>query len=208
MPDPPTRPTPQTPAQRTQALPIDRLDAHPLNSNAMPKALFDKLVGEIQRTGLYPPIIARPIGERYQVLDGHHRVMALKRLGHTTAHTNLWAVDDEQAMLLLASLNRMRGEDAPRKRAALLDRLGKTMPVHELARRLPEDGPRVKKYLALNAATPSPQAPRPVDQMPVCLTFFVLPAQRRAIEKRLRDLGGTRESALLALLNIPQGDNR
>ena len=186
-------------------LPIDQLEAHPLNSNVMPKALLDKLVGEIRRTGLYPPIIARPIDGRYQILDGHHRVQALRQLGHDTVHANVWDIDDEQAMLLLASLNRMRGEDDPRKRAALLDRLRQTMPVQELAKRLPEDAARVKKYLALHAATPSPQAPKAVDQMPVCLTFFVLPAQRRAIEQRLREHGGPRESALLALLSLPQG---
>ena len=196
----------ETTPQSTRVIPIDRLDPHPLNSNVMPKALLDKLVGEIGRTGLYPPIIARPIGERYQVLDGHHRVQALKQLGHDTIRANVWAVDDEQAMLLLASLNRMRGEDDPRKRAALLDRLRQTIPVHELAQRLPEDAGRVKKMLQIHAAQPSPQTPQPVDQMPVCLTFFVLPSQRRAIERRLSELGGSRESALLALFDIPPGD--
>ena len=36
------------------ALPIDRLDAHPSNSNVMPKALFGKLVERIGETGRYP----------------------------------------------------------------------------------------------------------------------------------------------------------
>jgi ParB/RepB/Spo0J family partition protein len=189
-----------------QTLPIDRLDPHPLNSNVMPKALLDKLIGEIKRTGLYPPIIARPIGERYQILDGHHRIQALKQLGHTEVHANVWAVDDEQAMLLLASLNRMRGEDDPHKRAALLGRLSQSMDVKQLAQRVPEDIGRVKRLLEINAAPPSPKPPTAVDELPVCLTFFVLPNQRKAIEQRLAEHGLSRESALLALLNIPQGD--
>lgn len=193
---------PEPPHPATQALPIDRLDPHPLNSNVMPKALLDKLANEIRRTGLYPPVIVRPNDERYQVLDGHHRVRVLRQLGHDTVQANIWAVDDEQAMLFLASLNRMRGEDDPHKRAALLDRLRQNMGVSELAQRLPEDAGRVKKMLELHAAPPSPKPPQPIGEMPVCLTFFVLPGQRQAIEQRLCEQGGPRGSALLALLNI------
>lgn len=192
----------------TQTIPIDRLDPHPLNSNVMPKALLDKLARTIRRTGLYPPIIVRPIGDRYQILDGHHRVRVLEQLGHEAVNAVVWPVDDEQAMVMLASLNRMRGEDDPRKRAALLSKLNRSMGVSELAQRLPEDLARVKKMLALNAAPPSPKQPNPVDQMPVCIHFFVLPEHRRAIEHRLREHGGSRESALLDLLDLPQGDAR
>ncbi|MEM6505826.1 MAG: ParB/RepB/Spo0J family partition protein [Planctomycetota bacterium] len=193
---------PPTP-QATRPIPIDRLDPHPANSNVMPKGLLDQLAREIGRTGLYPPIIARPVGERYQILDGHHRVLALKHLGHTTAQAAVWRADDEQALVFLATLNRMRGDDDPRKRAALLARLRESMGISELAQRLPEDSRRIKKQLALHAAPPSPAPPKPVDQMPVCIHFFVLPEQRRLIEKRLRDRGGTREQALLSFLDSP-----
>jgi ParB/RepB/Spo0J family partition protein len=201
-----TDPPPDLKASTATKLPIDRLDPHPLNSNAMPKALLDKLANEIQRTGLYPPIIARHIGQRYQILDGHHRVKVLTQLGHTEASAVLWHVDDEQALVMLASLNRMRGEDDPRKRAALLGKLRESMDVKQLAQRLPEDVGRVKRLLEMNAAPPSPQRPAAIDQMPVCLHFFVLPGQRKQIEQKLAEHGPSRESALLSLLNIPQGD--
>ena len=174
----------------------------------MPNALLDKLANEVERTGLYPPIIVRPVGERYQILDGHHRVQVLKRLGHDAANVVVWPVDDEQALLMLASLNRLQGDDDPRKRAALLGKLRASMPISELAQRLPEDIARVKKLLELNAAPPSPKPPRALHQMPVCLNFFVLPAQRQAVERRLAEHGGARESALLALLNLPLGGDR
>lgn len=194
--------------QQTLTLPIDRLDAHPANSNVMPKALLDKLANEIERTGFYPPIIVRPIGERYQILDGHHRILVLKQLGHLNANVVVWQADDEQSLLLLATLNRMRGEDDPRKRAALFAKLRESIEVSELAQRLPEDGVRIKKMLALNAAPPSPLAPRPMDQMPVCLNFFVLPQERKAIDRKLAEHGGTREAALLELLDLPKEDAR
>lgn len=195
----------QSNPQTTMTLPIDRLDAHPANSNVMPKALLDKLAAEIERTGFYPPIIVRPIGDRYQILDGHHRALVLKQLGQATADTVVWKADDEQALLLLATLNRMRGEDDPRKRAALLTKLRESMDVKELAKRLPEDGQRVRKMLALHAAPPSPKQAQSMDQMPVCLHFFLLPAQRKAVEQKLREIGGTREQALLTTLGITDG---
>jgi len=196
-------PSPTTQASRT--IPIDLLDAHPANSNVMPKALLDKLAEEIQRTGLYPPVIVRAVGERYQILDGHHRVRVLKRLGHDAAQAVVWRADDQQALLLLATLNRMRGDDDPRKRAALLTQLRQSMAVKEMARRLPEDSKRVRNLLAIHAAPPSPMAPKPIDQMPVCVHFFLLPDQRRAVEQKLRAHGGGREQALLTLLGLAEG---
>ena len=190
--------------QQTRTLPIDRLEAHPANSNVMPEVLLDKLVCEIERTGLYPPIIVRVVGERFQILDGHHRVMALRRLGRQAVDAVVWQADDQQALLLLATLNRMRGDDDPRKRAALLSKLRQSMEVKELAQRLPEDGDRVRKMLAIHAAPPSPKAPKPLAQMPVNVHFFLLPPQRQALEQKLREHGGTRESALLTLLDIDE----
>jgi ParB/RepB/Spo0J family partition protein len=195
---------PETTCETTKSflLPIDRLDPHPLNSNVMPKALMDKLARSIERTGLYPPVIVRPVGERYQILDGHHRVQVLKRLKRAEVQAVIWPVDEEQAMVMLASLNRMRGEDDPRKRADLVATLSRTMNESDLAKRLPEDVGRVKKLLALHRAPPPPTKAVPIDAMPVSLHFFLLPAQRRAIERRLAEHGGPREAALLALLGI------
>lgn len=195
-----------TPDESTAVtIPIDQLDAHPANSNVMPKALLEKLVSEIERTGLYPPVIARVIGPRYQILDGHHRVAALKRLGRSHVQAVVWQADDEQALVLLATLNRLQGDDNPRKRAALIARLNASLGVDELARRLPEDRGRVQKLLELHAAPPSSMAPMAMEQMPVCVHFFLLPDQRRRIEARLRDQGGTREQALLSLLDVQGG---
>jgi len=188
------------------SLPIDRLDAHPANSNVMPKALLDKLAREVEETGLYPPVIVRPIGERYQILDGHHRVQVLRQLGMTDAQCVVWQADDRQALVLLATLNRLSGDEDPRKRAALLAELNKSMGVAELARRLPEDRERVRKLLAIHAAPPSPRAPTPIDQVAVCIHFFLMPDARRAVEKCLREHGGSREQALLQLLGVSTGD--
>lgn len=198
-PNPPDTSPPNPPAQ---PIPIALLDDHPANSNVMPKALFDKLAGEIERTGLYPPVIVRPVGERYQILDGHHRVAALRRLGREHAQAVVWQADDDQALVLLATLNRLSGSDDPRKRAALIARLHQSMDLKTLAQRLPEDRGKVSKLLQLHAAPPSPKPPQPLSEMPVSLHFFLLPEQRRAIERRLAEHGGPRERALMELLGI------
>ncbi|NJL30774.1 MAG: ParB N-terminal domain-containing protein [Phycisphaerales bacterium] len=113
-------------------LPMAHLHAHPRNSNRMAPELLDKLKLHLQRSDRYPPIIVRPYpqanlanGEtaqgHYQLLDGHHRVRALRELGRTTARCVVWEVDDAQALELLATLNRLQGKDDPRARAALVD---------------------------------------------------------------------------------------
>src|SRR5690606_28692192 len=125
-------------------IPLNNLEAHPDNANIMPAALLDKLVAHINETGNYPPIIVRPIegdpqahplpgvGPRYQILDGHHRVLALQRLGRAEADCDIWNVDDKQAAMLLLTLNRLHGEDDPHKRGSLIARLQQSIGIETL----------------------------------------------------------------------------
>ena len=131
---------------------IDLLDAHPANSNVMPDEAFVKLRGHLKRTGRYPPVIVRPTGGgRYQLLDGHHRVKALRELDQSRVHCLVWEADDDEALLLMATLNRLQGRDDPRKRAALLDQLASRFEAKDLASRLPESTEKLKRLLELNA---------------------------------------------------------
>ncbi|MEM6457880.1 MAG: ParB/RepB/Spo0J family partition protein [Planctomycetota bacterium] len=186
------------------SIPIDRLRPHPRNSNVMPPDRFKKLVTHLETTGRYPPIVVRPLGDEYQVLDGHHRVQALQQLDRPTARCDVWDVDDDGALLLLATLNRLEGRDDPRKRAALLGELSGRFDAKSLPERLPEDAGRLKKLLRLNELMPPPRPPRAIGDMPVALHFFLLPRLRSAVEKRLREHGGPRESALLTLLGVAE----
>ena len=52
---------------------------------------------------------------------------------------------------------------------------------------------------------PAPASPKPLEQLPVSLHFFLLPKQRRAVERVLSGHDGTREQALLGLLGIEPG---
>jgi ParB-like chromosome segregation protein Spo0J len=187
-----------TPISRT--IPLDDLRDHPDNSNMMNAVLFEKLVVRLRDTGRYPPIIVRPVDDAFQILDGHHRVKALRQLGHAEARCDVWPIDESEALLLLATLNRLEGHDDPRKRAALLHRLHEKLDRPALAKRLPEDGTKLKRLLALHERTPPPRPPLPLADRPVAVHFFLLPPERKRLEKALKNLGGSREQALIQLV--------
>ena len=183
-------------------LPIDQLRAHPNNSNVMPRRLLTKLVCQIKRTGRYPAVIVRPTDGGYQILDGHHRVLALRELDAQEVSCEVWEVDDREALMLLATLNRLQGDDDPRKRGALIDELRADAGLPELAKLLPEDTARLKKLAELAQPPPVPAEATPLAQMPQAVHFFLLPAQARELASRLRAIGGTREEALMSLVAV------
>lgn len=187
-------------------IPLSQLLPHPLNSNVMARPLLAKLVEHLRRADRYPPVIVRPIqceqpGDWFQILDGHHRVAALRQLQRASARCVVWEVDDDEAAMLLATLNRLQGQDDPRKRAALVatlqDRGGA---LATLAQRLPERVEQLESLLRLNKPPALPRAPQPLDELPVAVHFFLTPAQRTMLNARLRELGGTREGALMRLV--------
>ncbi len=122
-------------------IPLDDLVAHPLNSNSLPEDLRAKLLAHIRRTGRYPHIIVRPHPEepnRFQIIDGHHRADILRELGHREARCDVWLIDDRETKLLLATLNRLEGQDLPLRRAQLLHELLGEWSATDLGGLLPE----------------------------------------------------------------------
>lgn len=199
---------------------IDNLVGHPMNSNRMAPELFEKLCSHIQRTGRYPRVVVREVweaepastqaweggvgcggGARYQILDGHHRVEALRRLGHRTVRCEAWDVDEAEALVLLSTLNRLEGRDHPRLRAKLLAEVVARAAgsMGEAVRALPEDGAKLERFLALNRL-PEVVSSAGIAEMPVAVHFFLTAEQRRRLEARLRGLGGRREEALMKLV--------
>lgn len=186
-------------------LALDCIDDHPDNANVMAEDALDALANHIKRTGRYPPLIVRPHpdhADRFQLLDGHHRAMALRRLDHTEAQCDVWDVDNAAADELLLTLNRLRGEDDPTRRARLLQRMRDRLDLSEMARRLPEDARRIERLIATLSPPPKPAAPPALDGMPQPLTFFVTSGQRRAVLARLASIDADRTTALLRQLNI------
>jgi hypothetical protein len=68
----------------------------------------------------------------------------------------VWEVDDEQARLYLATLNRLSGEDIPERRALLVGSLLESFDLDELAALLPEDRDQLAELERLVRAEPEP----------------------------------------------------
>jgi ParB-like chromosome segregation protein Spo0J len=134
---------------------IEKLLAHPMSANLMSKATFKKLAGHIERTGNYEPLVVRrhPSKKGYfEILNGHCRKKALEQLGYKGAECVEWEVDNEQALILLATLNRLRGKDLLESKAAVVKKLNKTIDDKTLASMIPESKGGIAKLRNVSAA--------------------------------------------------------
>lgn len=191
-----------------QTIPLAKLHAHPDNANVMREADLSTLVRLMSESGDYPALIARPhptIEGEFEMLDGHHRKLALERMGRAEARCEVWEVDDDRATLLLLTLNRLRGEDDPYRRAALVRQAAVRMELRELAARLPEDARKLKKLLAVNEAPSAPRPPRAPDDLPRAITFFLTAGQRRCLCRKLAEVSKDRSEAIVMLLGLDAG---
>jgi ParB family chromosome partitioning protein len=167
-----------------QSIALEKLVAHPDNPNQQSGATFGKLVRNIKRTGRYEPIVVRPHPERedhFQIINGHHRHLALAKLGHKTADCVVWDIDDEQTDILLATLNRLGGTDELNKKLELLKRLNKKMESGELAKLLPQTAKQIERLTNLKM----PSMPAEAKSFSNPMVFFVNDAQQETIENAL-----------------------
>jgi len=171
-------------ANTVKSIELEKLVAHPDNPNKMSHATFSKLVRNIERTGRYEPIVVRPHPERrdyFQIINGHHRYLALAKLGRKAADCVVWDIDDEQADILLATLNRLCGSDELSKKLNLLKRLNKRMESGELAKLLPQTAKQIERLTNLKM----PSMPADAKGFSNPLVFFVNDEQKEVIEKAL-----------------------
>ncbi|MBD3337211.1 MAG: hypothetical protein GF355_16990 [Candidatus Eisenbacteria bacterium] len=172
---------------------LEDLLPHALNSNVMSEEMREKLRAHIKRTGRYPFLVVREHPHqtgKYQVLDGHHRVEILRELGHAEARCDVWEVDDREAKLLLATLNRLEGQDLPIRRAQLVHELLGEMSLDDLAGLLPETDRQLEELHALLefpadeiAELLEEQAAEEEKVLPRVLSFVVTPDQEEMIEQ-------------------------
>lgn len=169
-----------------QSIALDKLEFHPDNPNKQSKVNFAKLVRNIERTGRYEPLIVRPCSGKqgsFQIINGHHRCQALARLGHENADCIIWDINDQEADILLTTLNRLGGSDELGKKLKLLKRLNKRYESRELAKLLPQTAKQIERLTNLKR----PGTPAKIN--PKCfanpLVFFVNDIQQQQIERAL-----------------------
>jgi hypothetical protein len=180
-------------ANTVQAIGLEKLVAHPANPNKMSGTTFGKLVRNIKRTGRYEPMVVRPHPERegyFQIINGHHRYLALAKLDYKAADCVVWDIDDEQTEILLATLNRLCGSDELGKKLKLLKRLSKRMESRELAKLVPQTAKQIERLTNLKMPVAPGAAAR---QFSSPMVFFVNDAQQEVIEGALSSAQGAGE---------------
>jgi ParB-like chromosome segregation protein Spo0J len=172
---------------------LDDLVPHPMNANVMTDELREKLRAHIGRTGRYPYLVVRSHPTepgRFEVLDGHHRLAILRELGHTEARCDVWDVDDRETKVLLATLNRLEGQDVPVRRAELLHALLGEMSLDDLAGLVPETAGEIRDLHSLLefpvdglAALLDEEVKAQEELVPRVMTFVVSTEQEQVIEE-------------------------
>ena len=192
-----------------KSIALDKLVAHPDNPNRMSRANYLKLVRNVKRSGLYEPLIVRPHNSKdgcYEIINGHHRCRALEQLNFEKANCVVWDVDDEQADILLTTLNRLGGSDLLDKKVVLLARLTERIKAAELGKLLPQSAKQIERLTNLQM----PEMPLGTGQKSFAgsMVFFVSDSQRKIIEEAMAkanpDAKTKAQRNALALTSIAQ----
>lgn len=172
---------------------IENLVPHPENSNHMTAEMLSKLRRHIERTGRYEPLTVRPHPSqesKFELLNGHNRLRALQAIGHESARCVVWDVDEAQARLYLATLNRLTGSEIPERRASLLENLLGAFDVANLSTLLPDDRGQLEELERLARLEPEDfgTAGAPEGQeakVPVILDFVLEEAEANEVNLAL-----------------------
>ena len=132
-----------------------RILPHPENSNHMNEETLSKLRTHIKNTGRYEPLIVRPHPvekNKFQIINGHNRLIVLRSLGYGKVKCVVWKVNDIQTRLYLATLNRLSGNDIPERRALLIGSLFERYQRDDLVTLLPESHAQLAELERLEEA--------------------------------------------------------
>ena len=190
---------------RIQSISLEKLVAHPDNPNRMSKSKFAKLLRNIERTGLYEPLVVRPCPHKscrccakkdpndknrtcFQIINGHNRWRVLKELDYKTAEVIIWDIDDNETDIMLATLNRLGGSEILDKKITLLKRLNRSTfhgQASKLSKLLPQTASQIKRLTELNIADCRKAVNNPKSQSLRPLVFFLSDQQQAIIKKAL-----------------------
>jgi hypothetical protein len=102
-------------------LPIDQIDGRS-DARQIDEATVGGLVDSIGTVGLINPIRVRAVADRWEVIAGHHRLTACKRLGLVEIAADVIESDDLHAELAMIDENLCRADLTPAERAAHMAR--------------------------------------------------------------------------------------
>ncbi|MHC4402228.1 MAG: ParB/RepB/Spo0J family partition protein [Planctomycetota bacterium] len=83
----------------TITIPVDRVRPNNYNPNRMTEEEFAELVAEVRHLGRLPkPVVVRPDGDDFQIVDGEHGWQAAKEAGLPEITCEVIEADDFEAM--------------------------------------------------------------------------------------------------------------
>src|SRR6185369_16882563 len=98
-------------------LPIDQIHAR-ADAREIDEATIGGLAESIGSVGLINPIRVRIVKDQWEVVAGHHRLAACKRLGLVDITADVIEADDLHAELAMIDENLCRAELSPSERAS------------------------------------------------------------------------------------------
>ncbi|RMD61854.1 ParB/RepB/Spo0J family partition protein [Candidatus Parcubacteria bacterium] len=112
---------------------------------------IEQLAASIRKIGLVQPIKLRPAGNRYEIIAGHRRYLASRRLGLPTIQAIIETQTDEVALLARAAENLDRQDTSPFEQAEYLKACKLAMKItnRQLAGRLGKSEAWVSQRLAI-----------------------------------------------------------
>jgi len=102
--------------EQIKSVAISELEAHPRNPRLFYRdEVLDSLVAQLTESGefseMYAPIV-RPVNDHYEIVSGHHRIEAARRVGMEVLPCWVKDMTDEDAYMQLV-LSNAQGELSP-----------------------------------------------------------------------------------------------
>ena len=110
-----------------------------------------ELANSIEEVGLLQSIIVRPVGARFEIIAGHCRFLAHKKLGRLKIHASIIPMDDGAAALARATENLARSNLTPMEEATVYRSLidDQDFTIDQVSKKMGKSGGVVKRRLDL-----------------------------------------------------------
>lgn len=105
-----------------QEIDIDLLFEAEWNYKESHEELEGKLFANIEKNGVVQNLIVREVGEKFEVVNGNHRLKVVKNLGlETVMCYNLGQIDDLKAKRIAVETNETRFKSNPEKMSEVIE---------------------------------------------------------------------------------------
>ena len=104
-------------------IPIKKVKPNSYNNNVMIDRILETLKRSIKKDGFNQPILVKYVQENdyYEIIDGEHRLKAMKLLGEKYITAKVLNVDKLKQKLMTLSFNKLRGKEDYKKTQKLFE---------------------------------------------------------------------------------------